>query len=223
MPSIGWVRLRFRLRRRSWLVFRLLPLGVAAPSSRVSKSALGLFGPGQDWVGQFWAWKARLEGLKGEVECALHCVYVGLGLIGPGNSKSKSKFKPKSKKGVKLRHLSLLRKPKPISKRWDLVSVQESFRKPKTHFSKVGSSSPVVSLIPNASPEEVHLPTPKFEVVRRCPGEAGGSLALLPRPEDSPVTIELLPGQCSAPKPLKFYNRKFAISGTASSPLFGGS
>jgi hypothetical protein len=118
---------------------------------------------------------------------------------------------------VKLRHLSLLRKPKPISKRLDLVSAQEPFRKPKTHFSKVGSSSPVVSLIPNASPEvqlsdaspeEVLLPTPKSEAVRRCPGEAGGSLALLPRSEDSPVTTELLPGQCSAPKPLKFYNRK---------------
>jgi hypothetical protein len=242
--------------------------GVAAPSSsRVSESALGLFGPGQDWVGQFWAWKARLEGLKGEVERALHCVYVGLGLIGPGKDldlsnpkslpKSNSKFKPKSKKGVKLRHLSLLRKPKPISKRLDFVSVQESFHKPKTHFSKVGSSSPVVSLIPNASPkpdaspevflfadaspEEVLLPLPKSEAVRRCSGEGGGSLALLPRPEVSPITTELLPGQCLAPKPLKFYNRKSkvcrlsnmndnliaeavsAISGAAFSLLFGGS
>jgi hypothetical protein len=130
---------------------------------------------------------------------------------------------------VKLRHLSLLRKPKPISKRLALVSVQESSRKPKTLFSKVGSSSPVVSLIPNASPEpdaspevflfpdalpeEVLLPSPKSEVVRRCPGEAGGSLALLPRPEVSPVTTELLPGKCSAPKPLKlhFYNRKHKV------------
>jgi hypothetical protein len=259
---------------------------VAAPSSsRVSESAQGLVGPGKDWVGLLWAWKAKLECLKGEVERALQCVFEGLDLVGPGkvwdsdflksNPKSlpKPKYKPRSKKGVKVRPLSLLRKPKPISRRLDLVRVPRSIRKPKTHFSKVGSSSsncsidsPEVSLFPDASPEvflfsdalpeEVILPTPESNAVRQvgfgsvCPGEAGGSFALLPRPEDLSATTKSFPGQCSAPKPLKFYNRKSKASrfsnmddnliaevvsaisdqhgvsrlvGAASSPLSGGS
>jgi hypothetical protein len=129
-----------------------------------------------------WAWKVKLERLKGEVERALHCVYEGLDLFGLGKdwvseklkpkpkTQPKTKFKSKTKKGVKLRTFRLLRKPKPNS-----VTDLGTVRKPKTHSSKVGSSlgldegceAPSVLNRINASPEVVLLPASEAEADRQ--------------------------------------------------------
>jgi hypothetical protein len=94
-------------------------------------------------LGLLWAWKFKLERLKGEVERALHSVYEGLDLFGPGEgwAPEKAILKPKPKtqpKSVKLRSFRLLCKPKPISKRLDLATDLEPVCKPKILYSKLG-------------------------------------------------------------------------------------
>jgi hypothetical protein len=97
-------------------------------------------------LGLFWAWKAKLEQLKGEVERALRSVCDGLDLLGPGskgvlNLKPKPKSKPK--KGVKFKTFKLVPKPKP-KQRLGFVPDHGYVRKPKIQSSKVGSFSGLV-------------------------------------------------------------------------------
>jgi hypothetical protein len=100
-----------------------------------------------DKLGLFWAWKVKLEQLKGEVERALQCVYEGLELFGPGskdwiiNEKAtilKPKPKSKPKKAVKLRAIKLVHKLKPNSKRLGLATYHGSEHKPKIQSNNVG-------------------------------------------------------------------------------------
>jgi hypothetical protein len=93
---------------------------------------------------------------------------VKIGFLKPKpKTQPKIKYKPKTKKGVKLRTFNLLRKPKPNFKRLDLVKDLGIVRKPKTHYSKVGSSSSNwVVMFLAASPKAVLLPTSESEAVR---------------------------------------------------------